>query len=197
LVRNMRLKPLVVPNRSRKLLPRLVMVDVDDTVELIAPGVGDGVGVGVGVGDAVGVGVGVGVGLSCACADDTPRASTNAIAASRANARPRPILSARDAQRINSIPEKSARSKRVHDKLVGRPGFAPSSYGASIGYGSHQGLNRSRCCSAATGGLVYPVLALSKPGQIKVPSGETCPEILQISPSRRTLPLASSRSASG
>ena len=51
--------------------------------------------------------------------------------------------------------------------------------------------------SAATGGLVYPVLALSKPGQIKVPSGETCPEILQISPSRRTLPLASSRSASG
>ncbi|WP_409364836.1 hypothetical protein [Bradyrhizobium sp. JYMT SZCCT0428] len=87
------------------------MVDVDDTAELIICGVGDGVGVG--VGEAVGVGVGVGVGVSCACAEDTPNASTNAIAASRAKARPPPILSARDAQRINPIPEKSARWKNA------------------------------------------------------------------------------------
>ncbi|WP_312014579.1 MULTISPECIES: hypothetical protein [unclassified Bradyrhizobium] len=89
------------------------MVAVDDTAELIICGVGDGDGVGVGVGEAVGVGVGVGVGVSCACAEDTLSASTNAIAASRAKARPPPILTARDAQRIYSIPEKSARSKNA------------------------------------------------------------------------------------
>jgi hypothetical protein len=93
------------------------MVEVDDTVELIIPGVGDGDGVGVGVGEAVGVGVGDGD-ADCACAEDTPKASTNTIAASRANARPAPILSARDAQRINFIPEKSARSK--HARQAGR-----------------------------------------------------------------------------
>ncbi|WP_436210712.1 hypothetical protein [Bradyrhizobium sp. LjRoot220] len=87
------------------------MVAVAATVELIICGVGDGDGVGVGVGE--GVGVGVGVGLTCACADVMPKASTNMIAASRANALPPPILSARDAQRINFIPKKSARPKKA------------------------------------------------------------------------------------
>src|SRR5882757_7615466 len=109
----MREKPLDVPNRSRKLLPRLVMADVDDTVELIIPGVGDGVGdgdgegVGVGVGEAVAVGVGEGD-ADCACAADAaPIASTNAIASRRAHARPAPNLrvrEARDEQRIYFIP---------------------------------------------------------------------------------------------
>jgi len=84
------------------------MVDVDETVELIIPGVGDGVGVG--VGEAVGVGVGVGDG-DCACADDTtPIASTKTTATNRAN--PRPALTlrvreTRDEQRMNSIPERA------------------------------------------------------------------------------------------
>ena len=83
-------------------------------------GVGDGDGEGVGVGEAVGVGVGVGVGVNCACADDTPTARTKTMAASRANARPAVILSARDEQRMNSIPEISARSKNAQnaDPLV-------------------------------------------------------------------------------
>jgi hypothetical protein len=115
----MREKPLVVPNRSRKLLPRLVMVDVDDTVELMTPGVGDGEGIGVGVGVAVGVGVGVGVNL-CACAGAiTPIASTKAIEASRTSARPATIPSTCDEQRINFIPEKSARSKNAKNRPAG------------------------------------------------------------------------------
>jgi hypothetical protein len=91
------------------------MVEVDDTVELTIPGVGDGVGdgEGVGVGEAVGAGDGD---ADCACAADTaPVASTNTIAIRRANARPAPTLrvrEARDEQRINFIPEKSARSKK-------------------------------------------------------------------------------------
>jgi hypothetical protein len=139
-VRIIRLNPPVVPNRSRKLLPRLVMVEVDDTVELTIPGVGDGVGdgEGVGVGEAVAVGAGDGD-ADCACAADTaPVASTNTIAIRRANARPAPTLrvrEARDEQRINFIPEKSARSKKSPKGPVGRSGFAPSSCGASIGYG--------------------------------------------------------------
>src|ERR1700681_471957 len=40
----MRLKPLVVPSRSRKLLPRLVTVAPADTVESIISGVGVGGG---------------------------------------------------------------------------------------------------------------------------------------------------------
>ena len=204
----MREKPLLVPSRSRKLLPRLVTVAPAETVELIMVGVGLGIGVGVGDGDGVGVGVAVGVGVGeavdvgdgdgdCACADvTTPNASTKPMASSRANARPAPIPSARDAQRMNSIPEK-APARKMRDKPIGRFGFAPSSSAASIGCGPHQGLNTAHCGSAATGGLSYPELVSSKAGQIRVPSGEACPEILQISPSSRTLPLASSRSASG
>jgi hypothetical protein len=81
----------------------------------VGVGVGDGDGEGVGVGEAVGVGVGVGVGVNCACADDTPTARTKTMAASRANARPALILSARDEQRMNSIPEISARSKNAQN----------------------------------------------------------------------------------
>jgi hypothetical protein len=125
----MRLKPLV-ENRSRKVLPRLAIVAPDDTVELINPavGVGDGDGVGdgegVGVGEAVGVGVGEAVGVGVgdgdadwACAADiVPIASTKIMATSRATARPALILcirEARDEQRINFFPEKSARSKKI------------------------------------------------------------------------------------
>jgi hypothetical protein len=114
------------------------MVEVPDTVELIIPGVGDGVGdgVGVGVGEAVGAGDGD---ADCAWATDiAPIANTNVMAIRRANARPAPILrvrEARDEQRINFIPEKSARSKKSPKGPVGRSGFAPSSCGASIGYG--------------------------------------------------------------
>jgi hypothetical protein len=98
------------------------MAEVDDTVELTIPGVGDGVGEGDGDGDGVGVGVGeavaVGVGdgdADCAWATDiAPIASTNTIAIRRAKARLTPtpsVREARDEQRINFIPEKSARSK--------------------------------------------------------------------------------------
>jgi hypothetical protein len=98
------------------------MVDVDDTVELIIPGVGEGVGDGDGVGIGVGVGVGVGVAVAvavgvgdCACAAEiAPIVSTSAIAIRRAHARPAPTLrvrEARDEQRINFIPDKSARSQ--------------------------------------------------------------------------------------
>jgi hypothetical protein len=86
----------------------------------VGVGDGDGEGEGVGVGEAVGVGVGVGVGVTCACAEDTPMASTKTTQASRANARPAPILSVRDAQRMNSIPEKSARSKNCAKKITPR-----------------------------------------------------------------------------
>jgi hypothetical protein len=76
-------------------------------------GVGDGDGVGVGVEVGVTVGVGVGDGVNCACANDTtPNASTNTMAASRANARPARIPSARDEQRIELHSRKSARSKK-------------------------------------------------------------------------------------
>jgi hypothetical protein len=112
----------VVPSRSRKLLPRLVTTEPAEIVELIMVGDGEGVGVGegegdgdgdgegVGVGVAVGVevGVGVGVGVNCACADETtPIASTKTMANSRTNAPPALIVSARDAQRMNSNPEKA------------------------------------------------------------------------------------------
>lgn len=74
-------------------------------------GVGDGVGVGVGVGVAVGVGLGDVVGDGdgdCACADDIMlSASTKTMATSCANARTAPIFSVRDAQRMNSNPEKA------------------------------------------------------------------------------------------
>jgi hypothetical protein len=57
------------------------------------------------VGEAVDVGDGDG---DCAFADvTTPNASTKPMASSRANARPAPIPSARDAQRMNTIPEKA------------------------------------------------------------------------------------------
>jgi hypothetical protein len=122
----------------------------------VGVGVGDGDGEGVGVGEAVGVGVGVGVGVSCACAEDTPMASTKTMAASRAKARPAPVLSARDAQRMNSIPEKSARPKNCAKSQPASFRFAPSSCGASIGYGPDLRLNRGHCCSAATGGSTHP-----------------------------------------
>jgi hypothetical protein len=111
-----------VPIRSRKLLPRLVTAEPAETVELIivADGVGvgegDGEGEGVGVGDAVGVGVGVGVGVTCACAEDTPMASTKTTQANRAKARLAPILSVRDAQRMNSIPEKKRPLEILREK---------------------------------------------------------------------------------
>jgi len=102
----------------------LVTADPDEIVELIIVAVGEGVGVGVGDGDGEGVGeavgVGVGVGVTCACADDTPIANTKTVATSRANTRPPPIPSARDAQRMNSIPEKSARSKNCAKKITPR-----------------------------------------------------------------------------
>jgi hypothetical protein len=117
------------------------MVEVDDTVELIMPGVGDGDGVGDGVGVGIGEAVDVGVGDGdddCACAADVaPTASTSTIATRRDHARPASNLrtrEARDEQRIYFIPDKSARSKNRR-KPVGRPGFAPRSHGASIGYG--------------------------------------------------------------
>jgi len=104
----------------------LVTADPEEIGELIIVAVGEGVGVGVGdgdgegVGEAVGVGVGVGVGVTCACADDTPMASKKTVATSHANPRPPPIPSARDAQRMNSIPEKSARSKNCAKKITPR-----------------------------------------------------------------------------
>ena len=142
----MRAKPLVVPNRSRKLLPRLVMVDVEDTVELITDGVGDGVGVGIGVGVGLGDVVGAGDGDGdCACAADiAPTASSNATAIRRSQPRQTPnlrIREARDEQRIIFIPEKSARSKKCAKLPASRSRFAPSLYGASIAYDRHQGLN--------------------------------------------------------
>jgi hypothetical protein len=82
---------------------------------MVGEGVGDGEGEGVGVGVGVGVavGVGVGVGVNCAWADDaTPMASTKTTAKSRANARPAPIFSAHDAQRMNLIPEKAPARKK-------------------------------------------------------------------------------------
>jgi len=121
----------------------------------VGVGEGDGEGEGVGVGEAVGVGVGVGVGVTCACAEDTPMASTKTTQANRAKARLAPILSVRDAQRMNSIPEKSARSKYCAKSQHAGFRFAPSSCGASIGYGPDLRLNRGRCCSAATGGSAH------------------------------------------
>jgi hypothetical protein len=104
----MRLNPLDVPNRSRKLLPRLVIADVDDTVELITPGVGDGTGTGIGTGSGTTTGTTTGTGRRCACAADSmPIASTRAIEASRTSARPTRIHSARDEQRIHFIPEQA------------------------------------------------------------------------------------------
>jgi hypothetical protein len=82
----------------------------------VGVGEGDGEGEGVGVGEAVGVGVGVGVGVTCACAEDTPMASTKTTAANRAKARLAPILSVRDAQRMNSIPEKKRPLEILRDK---------------------------------------------------------------------------------
>jgi hypothetical protein len=79
----------------------------------VGEGDGDGDGVGVGVGVGVGEAVDVGVGDGCACADEiTPNASTKTTAASRANAPPALILSARDEQRIELHSRKSARSKK-------------------------------------------------------------------------------------
>jgi hypothetical protein len=125
----MREKPLVVPNRSRKLLPRLVMVAPDETVELMTVGFGtgegagdgDGVGVGVDVGVGVGVAVAVDVGVGdCACAGViTPIASTKAIEANRTSTRPATAPSTRDEQRMNFIPEKSARSKIAESRSTG------------------------------------------------------------------------------
>jgi hypothetical protein len=109
------------------------MVEVDDTVELIVPGVGDGVGDGVGVGvGAGGSGGGCG-GIRCACAGDTvPIASKKPITASNASPRPVTNSSTRDEQRMYIIPNALAQKIRK----TGPPaGFAPSSCGASIGYG--------------------------------------------------------------
>jgi hypothetical protein len=125
------LKPLLdwLPNRSRKLLPRLVTAAPDDTAELIT------VGVGLGVGEGVGVGVGVGVG-DCACAADMMPTRTNAIAANRASVRPAPIFRAREGrgeQRMQSIPKgKSAGSKKCANPDQPER-FAPSSPEGSIG----------------------------------------------------------------
>jgi len=87
----------------------------------VGVGEGDGEGEGVGVGEAVGVGVGVGVGVTCACAEDTPMASTKTTQANRAKARLAPILSARDAQRMNFIPDQ----KRPLEKLREKPAHKP------------------------------------------------------------------------
>jgi len=85
-----------------------------ETVKIIVIGVGVGDGEGEGVGEGVGVGVGVGVGANWARAEDTtPMARMKTKATSRAHSRPAPIFSARDAQRMNFIPEKSARSKNA------------------------------------------------------------------------------------
>jgi hypothetical protein len=101
------------------------MAEVDDTIELTTPGVGDGDGVGVGVGEAVGVGVGDGDvdgdGDCASAADTAPTASASTIANRRTHARPAPNLrlrEARDEQRIHFIPDKSARSK-IAEKPVG------------------------------------------------------------------------------
>jgi hypothetical protein len=83
-------------------------------------GDGDGEGVGVGVGEAVAVGVGDGD-ADCACAEETQMASTKTMATSRANARSAPILSARDAQRMNFIPDQ----KRPLEKLREKPAHKP------------------------------------------------------------------------
>jgi hypothetical protein len=115
----------------------------------VGDGVGVGVGVGVGEGDTAGAGTGVlGDGANCACADDTASTvSTQTKANSRANWRPALILC--DEQRIIFIPEKAPARRK---KPTGKPGFAPSSCRASIGYRPWQGLNTSHCCSAATAG---------------------------------------------
>jgi len=122
----MREKPLLVPSRSRKLLLLFVTAAPAETVELIMVGEGVGDGDGEGVGDGVGVGVGEAVDVGegdgdCACADEiTPVASKKTMATSRANARPAPIFSARDAPRMNSIPEKApARKKCATSRSAG------------------------------------------------------------------------------
>src|SRR3954470_5058616 len=107
----MRLKPLVVPSRSRKLLPRLVTAEPADTVELIIVGVGLG-----GVGGGLGVGV---VGAVCAWTGDAAptRTTTTEIACTSAQTVPIPLVhQGRDGQRMNTIPEKSARLKKLRKK---------------------------------------------------------------------------------
>jgi hypothetical protein len=94
----MRLKPLVVPSRSRKLLPRSITAESAETVELIIVGVG------------VGLGGGLGVGAFCALTGDAAptRTTTTEIACTSAQTVPIPLVhQGRDGQRMNTIPEKA------------------------------------------------------------------------------------------
>jgi len=87
----MRLKPLVVPSRSRKLLPRFVTVAPADTVESIISGVG------VGAGGATGGGA---TAANCAWAGNAATSpsigpTTRQTKTVRASRRPLRVLSAR------------------------------------------------------------------------------------------------------
>jgi hypothetical protein len=103
------------------------------------------------------------------------------------------------------IPEIETRSKNAQetDRQVYR--FALVWPAASIGWDRGHRLNKPHCGSRATGcsGCDYSQFRQNPTsrsyftaGEISVPDPEL-PETLQMSPSRRTLPSASSRSASG
>jgi hypothetical protein len=87
-----------------------------------------------------------------------PIASTNAIEASRASMRPATIFSTRDEQRINIIPDKSARSKKIAESRSADRDLRPLHAERQLVTVSPR-IEYGCCCSAATGDLTYPVLA--------------------------------------
>jgi hypothetical protein len=124
--------------------------------ELIIVGDGIGVGLGLGVGDGEGLG-------DCAWAEDVaapPTASKTAKAtamalAALAGLHPGPVSLAResrDEQHINAISKRSVNPGENAKFPSGRPRFAPSSPGASIGLDPSFGVIAGHCCSAATAG---------------------------------------------